>query len=153
MASQVTEEMIINKLAEHCATIDGVVSAFGFAQNPDSLQDPQLPAFIFYPRESNQQRRGHNNVWTNEIVVRGLFYVTKRMTAGGNIKVVENRALVFPQRIRAKFQTASVIQEFLSLGLQVADMRNLSYGSGGELVYMGTEYVGFTIEWIFKETR
>lgn len=153
MAGLVTEKDIINKLAEQVAEIEGIQNAYPFAENPASMQDSMMPAVVFYPRRSRHQRKGHHNVWTNTIEIRGLLFVTKRMTAAGDIKIIENRALIFPQRFRQKFQTDSVIRDLLNLGVQKADFVECSYGSGGPLTYMGTEYIGFVLEWEFGETR
>lgn len=153
MASAITEEQLIDKLAEQMLTVDGITTAYGFAQNPQSITDPQLPAVVFYPYRSRHERKGHKNVWTNEIRIRGLLFVTQRMGQSGDLKIVENRALVFPQRLRAKYQTESVISDLLALGVQVADFEECQYGAGGMLQYMGTEFIGFTLEWVFRETR
>ena len=152
MASLVTEEQIINKLAVHCRTIDGVKNAYGFAQNPDQLPTGIIPAIIFYPAEGEQERKAHYNRWTNTYNISGFLFVVQRMGLGGTLKYIENAALPFPQRFRAKFQTASVYEDFLSLGLQVADFTRYQYGADQRLLYQDIQYVGYIFQWIFKST-
>ena len=154
MASAVTEEQIINKLATHMRTVAGINKVYGFAENPDQLKTGILPVALFYPMSGEQERKGHHNRWTNTINIRGLVYVTERASAGNTLRILENRALVFPQRIRDKFQEEGVMNDLISLGTQVADYTAWRYGSGGEfLTYANTEYIGFVLDWIFKETR
>lgn len=152
MASIVTEEQIINKLAETCLTIEGITNAYGFAQIPDSLANSALPAIIFYPSAGFQERKGHHNRWTNTIEITGLLFVTERMSKGGSIKYIDNATLPFAQRFRQKFQTASVYNDFINLGLQVADFTRYQYGSGGQLLFMDKDYVGFVFTWEFRST-
>lgn len=154
MASQVTEEQIIDKLAIHMATVSGIVTTYGFAQNPDQLHTGQLPASLFYPVSGEQSPLAHHNRWRNIINIRGMVYVTQRASAGNTLRVLENRALVFPQRLRSKFQEESVINDLLSLGLYEAYFTMWRYGAGGEfLTYANTEYIGFVLDWVFKEGR
>ena len=146
------EEKIINKLARDCRAIDGITNAFDFAQNPQSLSG-KTPCVVFYPFDLQSERKAHPNRWMNTIGIRGLLFVTERMSKAGTLKYIENEALVFPGRFRAKFQTASVYNDYLSLGVQVADMSRMQYGAGDLLHYMGTDYVGFIIDWEFRGTN
>jgi len=153
MANRVTEEQIINKLATHARTIDGVRMAYGFAQNPDGLTPANLPAFVFFPAESTHESKAHFNVWTNTFNITGLLFVISRMDKGGTLRYIENDAIPFMQKIRAKFQEQSVYEDLLSLGLQKAPLVNLRYGAGGNLLtYNSTPYVGIICQWQFKET-
>ena len=146
------EEHLINKLARDCRTIDGITTAFDFAQNPQSLVG-KTPCVVFYPSLLTSDRKAHPNRWMNEIGIRGLLFVTERMSKSGILKFIENEALVFPGRFRAKFQTRSVYNDYLTLGVQVADMSRMQYGAGDLLHYMGTDYIGFIIDWEFRGTN
>lgn len=154
MASNVTEEQIINKLATHSRTITGITTAYGFAQNPDQLKSGLLPAIVFFPMSGEQSLLGHHNRWRNHINIRGILFVTERASAGNTLRILENRALVFPQRLRNKFQEESVYYDMLSLGLYEANFNMWRYGYGGEfLTYANTEYIGFVLDFQFKEGR
>lgn len=153
MASIVTEEQIINKLAEHAGTIEGVRNSYSFAQNPDGLVAANVPAFVFFPAEAQMQERGHFNFWTNTYNITGILFVISRMDKGGNLRFIENDAIPFMQRIRAKFQDRTVYEDLLSLGLQKATLTNLRYGAGGALLtYNSTPYVGIICQWECKST-
>lgn len=149
----VTEEQMINKLATHAAAVTGITTAFSFSENPDSLASEQLPAVVFYPEVSTSERRGFHNIWTNTFTINGILFVAPRMSKGATLRFLENRALVFPQRFRQKFQSESVMNDLLSLGTEIADLVSIRYGAGGQLLtYSATEYIGFVLEWMFKET-
>jgi hypothetical protein len=152
MASLVTEEQLINLLARHMSEVDGIRNAYAFARNPDALPVDMLPATVFFPSMGTQSRKAHFNRWTNIIEITGLLMVTTRMQKGGTIKYIDNTVLPFPQKIRQKFQTASVIQEYLALGCQVADFKSWRYTSGGLLLYMDVQYVGLVLQWEFHHT-
>ena len=153
MASIVTEEQIINRLAAHCATIEGVRNSYPFAENPDGLVAANVPAFIFFPAESQHESKAHFNVWTNTFNITGILFVISRMDKGGNLRFIENDAIPFMQRIRAKFQERAVYEDLLSLGLQKAPLSSMKYGAGGALLtYNSTPYVGIICQWQFKST-
>ena len=147
------EERIINKLATHTRAITGIVNAYGFAQNPDSLGSGVIPAVVFYPSEGSQDTKAHFNRWENVISVTGLLFVAQRMSQGGTLKYLENTVLAFPGRFRAKFQEEAVIRDLLSLGMQRAVFRSWRYGAGGLLNYQGIDYIGLVLEWEFRGTN
>ena len=147
------EERIIDKLATHTRTITGIVNAYGFAQNPDSLGSGVIPAVVFYPSEGSQDTKAHFNRWENVINITGLLFVAQRMSQGGTLKYLENAVLPFPGRFRAKFQEETVIRDLLSLGMQRAVFRSWRYGAGGLLNYQGIDYIGLVLEWEFRGTN
>lgn len=153
MASPVTEEVLINQLAAHCAEIDGIKNAYGFASNPDSLPPGVLPAILFYPQRGESERKAHFNRWTNTINIQGLLFVVQRMQYGGNIGYIENDVLPFAQKFRAKFQSEDTYRDYINLGVQVADLTGYSYTSGGLLMYMDIIYVGYILTWEFRITN
>jgi hypothetical protein len=152
MASPVTEEQLINQLAAHCREIDGIKNAYGFASNPDELPVGVLPAILFYPRMGEQERKAHPNRWTNSITIDGLLFVTQRMQFGGNMRFIENAVLPFAQRFRQKFQEYDTINAYQQIGAQVADFKRYAYTSGGLLMYMDIQYVGYVLTWEFRIT-
>lgn len=147
------EENIINKLATYWASITGITTAPGFAQNPDNIPAGMLPLVITYPMQADYEQAAHYNVWKNLVRIRSSLYVVPRMSKGGKLKFVENAALGFPQLIRQKFQSATVINDFLSLGLQKAFLKTIVYGAGGMyLTHNDIEYVGFIVDFDFQWT-
>jgi hypothetical protein len=149
MATVITEEMIINKLATHVGAISGIQNAYTFGNNPDSLPNSSIPAQVFYPMQSDYTEGGHHNIWSNTVRIRGSLFVVSRTAKGGKMSFLENDALVFPQLFRQKFQTSTVINDFLGLGMQRFLMESIKYGAGGLfLTYMGKEYIGFVIDWL-----
>lgn len=152
MASLVTEEQIINKLATHSGAIDGVKNAYGFAAIPNGLIRDQLPAIVFWPSGGSMARKAHYNRWTNEVEISGVLFVEPRMSKAGTLKYLENTVMPYAQKFRQKFQTASVYSDLLSLGCQVADLESYQYGSGGLLLFNDIEYIGFVFTWRFKFT-
>ena len=147
------EENIINKLATHWGAIEGIKNAYGFARNPDNIPSGDVPCVLTYPMQSDYDLAAHHNVWKNIVRMRSSLYVVPRLAKGGKLKFVENAALVFPQRIREKFQSDTVIRDFLSLGLQRADLKSIQYGAGGlYLTHMDIEYVGFIVDFDFQWT-
>lgn len=154
MASTVTDEAIINQLATEASPITGINNAYGFSENPDNFANEMLPALLFWPNRFTAEEKAHHNIWTNEYQINGILLVSPRMSGGGTLKFLENRALVFPQLFRQRFQNAAVVTNLLNLGLQRAGLREMRYGAGGQLLtYAGIEYIGFVCEWTFKETR
>jgi len=145
------EENIINRLAVHWAAIEGIITAPGFAQNPDNIPPSMLPLAITYPMQADYAPVAHHNIWENVVRIRSSLYIVPRMAKGGKLKFVENAALVFPQRIRQKFQSATVINNLLALGLQKAFLQTITYGAGGVyLTHMDIEYVGFVVDFNFQ---
>jgi hypothetical protein len=148
------EERIIDKLAYYWGKVPGIKKAYGYAQNPDNIPSGDLPVVLSYPMQADYDVVGHHNVWQNLVRIRSSLYVVPRLAKGGKIRFIENQALPFPGRMRTMFQTKSVIQDLLSLGLQKAFIVQANYGAGGMyLTHMDIEYVGFTIDFQFQWTK
>ena len=153
MATNITIEQTINKLADHFGDINGVKTAYGFSENPLILANEALPAIVFYPSEGTQEHKAFHNRHTNETIIRGSFMVVPQFSAGGDLRFLENTALVYPDRMRSKFQTESVIKDILGLGYQFFNFERWEYGAGGNLLtYKDTPYIGFVLTWVFRET-
>jgi hypothetical protein len=147
------EQRIIDKLATHCRTIDGIRNAYGFAQNPDSIGTGVIPAVVFYPSEGTQDTKAHPNRWENVINITGLLFVAQRMSQGGTLKYLENAVLPFPGKFREKFQERAVMEDLLSLGAQRAVFGSWNYGAGGLLNWQGIDYTGLVLQWEFRGTN
>ena len=153
MAS-LTEEAIINKLADHVNTIDGIEKAYGFAKNPDNLSSAQLPAMMFYSNFTSG-RRAHHNIWGNLFTVQGILFVVEITARGMSPKFFDNAAIPFGMKVRQKFQSSTVIQNMLSLGVSTTKtfLINGLYGTHPLLNYNGTEYIGWVFTWEFFEVN
>lgn len=155
----VTEASIINKLQEHFESIQGMTAAFKFAENPDGLSVAQLPATVFYLPSVESELAAHHNQWKNAFNVRAITFVIPRMAQGGRLKYIENDVIPFGAKIREKFQTRSVVNDLLSLGLTQAFLRRTTYGVGGGagvgqlLVYNQVPYVGWISDFTFTEVN
>lgn len=146
------EESVINAIATQERTITGVTASFGFAANPDMLSTDQLPAVVHYVPTFTAERWGHHNLWRNVIFVRSILYVTPRDLQGGKLKFLENKALPFATRFRAKFQTSDVINTLLSECSSITCwLESGIYGAGGEeLQHNGIPYVGWVFQYRFQ---
>ena len=148
----VTEEEIINNLAGHFRDIDGITAVFDFAENPDQLSQAMLPAVLFYPQNVDMEPRGHHNVWRNVFNITALVFVTPRESRAGKLRFLENQAISLIPSIRTKFQTESVVDNILNLGLVRGFINSINYGAGGtSLTHMGVEYIGLVVGFDFKE--
>lgn len=141
--ARVTEAEVINKLAEYYREIDGMNNAFDFAENPDNITSGILPATLFFPRETTMAPEAHHNVWRNQFDVVAITIVAPRQSAGGKLKYLENRTISLMPSIRQKFQTESVINGILGIGLVKGFISSMVYGSGGQLLSPnGIEHIG-----------
>ncbi len=153
MAS-LTEEAIINKLADHVNAIVGIEKAYGFAQNPDNLSSAQLPAMMFFSNFTSGQR-AHHNMWGNSFTVQGILFVVERGARGATLNFLENAAIPFGMKVRQKFQDSTVIQNMLSLGVATTKTFLVSgnYGTHPLLNHGGIEYIGWVFTWEFFEVN
>ena len=152
MTANIKEQDIIDRLATDFAAIDGINKTYGFAQNPDTLTNAQLPAVVFVPTAFSSDLYAHHNFHKNDIEITAIIFVTARQTAGGSLKFIENRAMPFLGKVRTKFQTEAVIKALLAMGLTKAYTFSGTYGSGGQfLTFNGIEYIGVVVKFTFTE--
>ena len=83
------EENAINLIAAQEASIDGVKASFGYAQNPDSLNNV-LPAVIHFIPSFGATPRAFPNVWANSMTFNSVLFVLPRESAGGKLRYIEN---------------------------------------------------------------
>lgn len=148
-----TEEQVINRIARHERSIDGIRNSYDYAKNPDSITG-QMPCVVHLPVGFTSNTRAHNNIWTNEIEMVSVLFVSERQNKGGTLKYLENDALRYGFLWRQKFQEASVISDlFASTSNTVKVFLNSgNYGAGGtDLTFNGIQCIGWVFRWGFKE--
>ena len=151
--SRASEQGIINQMATEFAAIDGIKNAFGFADNPDTLTNSQLPAVLFFPASFESQLRAHHNRNRNIFEIVAVVFVAPRQDRGGNLKFLENAAMPFLGKVRTRFQTDAVIQRLLQTGnMTSVNTFTGTYGVGGQLLtHNGVEYIGCIFRWNLVE--
>ncbi len=154
MATFTKEQKLIDQIATEASAIDGITSTYGFAQNPDTLTNAQLPALLCVPASFTSELRAHHNVHRTEMVINGALFVAARSQAGGALKYLENRAMPFMGKFREKFQSEDTIKNFFALSnLTKAHTMSGVYGAGGPLLtHNGVPYIGIIFTWNFTET-
>lgn len=142
-----SDQIIIDTVAAQERSISGVGNSYDFAKNPNSLMGQKLPAVIHFPGSFSSKPRAHHNVWENNINVTSVLFVAPRQTQGGNLAYLENDALPYGDKWRAKFQTESVISSMLSAtGSIKCFLTSGTYSVGAPLLqFAGTDYIG----WVF----
>ena len=142
-----TDNDIVNQIAAYERSIPGVGSSYDFAKNPNSLQGQRLPAVIHFPGSFSSKPRAHHNVWENNINVTSVLFVAPRQVQGGNLAYLENDALPYGDKWRAKFQDDTVISTMLSAtGSIKCFLTGGTYSVGAPLLqFAGTDYIG----WVF----
>ena len=91
------ETQAINAIATQEASIPGVTQSFGYAQNPDSLNNV-LPAVIHFIPSFTSTRRGFHNLWANSLVFNSVVFVIPRDAGGGKLRYIEKAAIPFGQK-------------------------------------------------------
>lgn len=138
----------INKLSNHFGAITGIKKAYAFAENPDIINNADLPCVMFYPQQFTHEPLAHHNRWKTDQTIKAVLFVTPRESQGGRLKFLENAAMPFGNLVRVKFEQASVITDLLSVGASGGTTRawlsSGMYGALPELVHNGTQYVGWT---------
>ena len=138
------EAAAINAIATQEASIDGVKASFGYAQNPDSLNNV-LPCVVHFIPSFTSTPRAFHNLWANSLVFQSVLFVMPRDAGGGKLRYIENAAIPFGQKWRDKFQDDTVITNLLSAlaGVKVF-LTGGVYGAGGPLLtFGGIEHVGY----------
>lgn len=160
MATQVTDEMLINKLASIERGISGVKKAYDFAENPDNLTNQVLPAALHYPIGFDSEQAAHFNVWRNALQMRTVLFVAPRQDKGGTLKFLENDAMPFLYKWRKEFQLETNVRDLLSLGLVKAFISRGRYGAGNAasaagqaLIFNGIPYIGCIFDFDFVEKQ
>ena len=142
------EETIINYIAGVERSIPGVLDSFNYAKNPDSLT--RWPVVVHYIPNFQMPQMAFHNKWDEVMTVSSILFVKPRQQAGGRIAYLENEAIPFAQKWRAKWQDHDVINSALStMGARKAFLTSGAYGvgSGGNLLdYGGVSFIG----WIFQ---
>ena len=151
--SRASEQGIINQMATEFAAIDGIKNAFGFADNPDTLTNSQLPAVLFFPASFESSLRAHHNRNRNIFEFVAVLFVTPRQDRGGHLKFLENAAMPFLGKVRTRFQTEAVIQRLLQTGnMTSVNTFTGTYGVGGQLLtFNGIEHIGCIFRWNLVE--
>ena len=153
MATRTYEENLINQIATEVSAINGIGSTYRFAQNPDDLSNAKLPALLSVPTNFTSTLGAHHNIRKNEITITSVLFVAPRQTAGGKLKYLENRAMPFLGKFRARFADEQVTKNLFNVGnlTKVYDLTG-AYGAGGPLLtFSGIEYIG--IVFVFKFTE
>lgn len=148
----VDESAIINKMADIENAISGVEKSYGFAKNPSSLTDSQLPAVLHYQSEFQSDLFAHHNVHRNAFTMQSILFVVARQSRGGVLEFLENETIPYLKKWRAAYQTEANISALLSLGLHRAYTFTGQYGAGGTLLtHNDIEYVGAVFTFNFAE--
>jgi hypothetical protein len=148
----VSEENVINKIADIEGTISGVRNSFRYAENPTSLNNAQLPAVMHFQPQFESRLFAHHNLHRNEFTINSILYVAARQMSGGKLKFLENQAIPFLAKWRVAFQTSSNINSLLNLGLHKAYNFTGQYGAGGTLLtHNDIEYIGCIFTFNFVE--
>ena len=139
------EITLVNQIAAQERSIAGVKASFNYAANPDMLAANLLPAVVHFIPSFSAEPRGHFNLWKNELTLQSVCFVAPREAQGGKLRYLENEAIPYGAKWRAKFQDSSVINTLLT---QVSGVKVFliggTYGAGGVLLtYAGIEYIGF----------
>jgi hypothetical protein len=147
------ETRIINRLATEFAAVDGIRNAYGFADNPDSLNRTQLPAVVFIPARFVSGPKAHPKLFKNEFEIVAVVLVAERESMGGRLKYLENAALPFLGKVRKHFQNSAVVDRLFRTGNFTNVMQfEGTYGAGGNLLtYNGIEYIGCIFTWNLVE--
>jgi len=151
--ARTTEENLINRMATEFASISGIKNAYGFANNPDTLNNSQLPAVVFFPASFDAEIKANYNRHRNEFEFVAVLFVAPRQDRGGSLKFLENAALPFLGKVRSHFQTAAVITRLFQIGnMTIVTSFTGTYGAGGQLLtYNGVEYIGCIFRWTLVE--
>lgn len=149
--SSLTDESAINTLAQYERAIQGVRNSYDFAKNPNSLQGQGLPAVVHFPGSFSSTPRAHHNVWENTLNITSVVFVAPRQSQGGNLAYIENDALPYADKWRAKFQDNSVIESMLSAtGSIKCYLTGGTYSVGAPLLqFAGTDYIGWVMQFQF----
>ena len=143
-----SEQSAIDQIATYERAIDGIRNSYGFARNPDRLNNSDLPAVLHFSPGFTASVRGHFNLWDNVINVTSILCVSPREAQGGKLRYLENEAVVYGGKWRSKFQDQDVVKALLGqLGATGAFLTGGNYGAGGALLNVGgIDYIG----WIFN---
>ena len=149
----VDEVAVFNKIALYENTITGVDNSFGFASNPDAVNRASLPVVIHYSPGFRSEPGAHHNVWKNTLNVQSALLVVPRQLKSGQLSLLEAQTVPYGLLWRKKFQTASVVNDMLSLGLTHFSLDEGRYGVGNSagnsvLTWGGVDYFG----WVFTFT-
>ena len=145
------ESTAINLIAAQEASISGIVASFGYAQNPDSLNNV-LPAVIHFIPSFGSTPRAFPNVWANSMTFNSVLFVMPREAAGGKLRYIENAAIPFGQKWREKFQDSTVITNLLAQlgGVKVfltGGQYGVGNGNGNLLDFASVSYIGWIFSW------
>ena len=144
------EEQFITKLQTHYATIEGINTAYGYANNPDTITNAVLPAVVFFPQNFAAERKTHRGLFLNTILIKAIVLVVPRTSAGAKLRYVENLVIPFLGRVRRKFQTVSVVDDLLSTAATSAWITRGQYSAGGILSWNSVDFVGCWFDHEFK---
>ncbi len=153
MATRTVEQNLIDQIATEASAIDGIKVAYGFAQNPDTLSDAKLPALLSVPTNFSTTLGAHHNIRKNKINITSILFVATRQTAGGKLKYLENRAMPFLGKFRARFSDDQVTKNLFNVGnlTQAYDLTG-AYGAGGPLLtFNSVEHIGIIFKYSFTE--
>lgn len=142
---------IINKIAHHERTIDGIRNSYDFGDTPDNIMG-RTPAVVHYMPEFTCRPNAHHNQWTNEMSLRSILLVTEKKGRGNTLRFLEPAAFPFGEAWMNKFQSQAVINDLFTAtnGLVKVFLAGGRYGAGGEIQWNGVEYIGWVFTWNFK---
>ena len=141
-----TEENALNLIAAQERSIAGVKNSYDYAKNPDVLNE--YPSVIHYVPRFTSAPLAHYNVWNNTLTFMSILFVCPREAQGGKLKFVENEAIPYGAKWRAKFQDSTVITNLLSqMGAKEFFLESGDYGVGGLISFANVSYIGWTFQW------
>ena len=154
--ARATELALSNKMADREREIEGVRHSYDAYQNPDNLNNAQLPCVLHFPSEFTSTQVGHHGVFQNTIKITSILFVKARQQMGGKLAFLENETQPFLYKWRVKFQDNTSVRALLTAGIAVqkAELSSGRYGAGGPLLtHNGVEYMGCVFEYTFIETN
>lgn len=149
-----TEELIVNKIAQWERSIEGIKNSYSYSQNPDNLSVSQLPAVLHFIPQVNIKHKGSYNRWQNDFTLMSCVCVLPRQTKGGTLKFLENSAIQLMPKFRMKFQTDTVVNDILGLanGTVRGFLTQIQYGAGIPMLTINSvEYIGIVCSYEFTE--
>lgn len=144
-----TDEQCVNSIAGYERSIAGVRESYNFAKNPNNLT--ALPAVVHFPGSFTSKPRAHYNVWENTLNITSVVFVAPRQLQGGNLAYIENEALPYADKWRAKFQDETVLRDMLSTtGAVRCWLASGTYSVGAPLLqFAGIDYIGWVMQFQF----
>ena len=153
-----SDETIVNQIAQYERSITGVKNSYGFAQNPDVLSVAQLPACVHYAPSFGFNLKYHHLGFKTIVTLQSVLFVMPRAAKAGKLAYLENAAIPFGGLWRTKFSDATVINAIASAtGAIRLFLESGEYGAGSgdgssPLDFGDTGYVGWRFQFLFTDS-